>query len=596
MRKLYYSKTNGLFEITNDVLKTKFSFDKAWHIVVGSDDLLDQEKFPLFCQRLYDIVFVNTNFRKKLQPNKEKENSNTAEITILPIIIISDKPAVLLWRHFNSILFNSSIWFRFVFLETFEDDYKKAKEEIERRSYLYTDDNAKEYFEYHLYLQSLNHLTNFMDKGHSSFVTPNIYSNESECIENINNINTPNVDFKYKKPEIALFNNVYYNILLVDDKEKKGELIRDLLNKSITGDDTKKTIWGESQIEINFYKQIDNERDDEYLKRTMEFERKQEITKIFHVTTVKDAINFLSDQKKFNPEVRFDLVLMDYLLAENEKGEREYFTDFFKWFINKKDDELNDDYKLEKNNKEIIRAIKDMRGPLQKLWFFPITAFNQTFIDNLRNDGVRLIDYHWHISRGADPINTPYLFLRTLNSFLYLQLQQAVFDLETVISFLEKTINSITDLDFQAFQAHMGSEYTTLIQKHGWRSVISRDAKAGSSFSKYIWGKFYANPENKYLFRLMDKMLKFFHICTFADETDYDKMMLYLKELDIYITDHWTDLNNEYADNIIDANDICEAKKRSDERKKILKDHKIIRPELKSFQNKINGFLDKNKN
>lgn len=603
MRKLYYSKTNGLFDITNPLLKTKFSNDKAWNIVVGSDDLLDQDKFPLFCQRLYDIVFVDTNFRKKLQPNKEKENSNTAEITILPIIIISEKPAVKIWRHFNSILFNSSIWFRFVCLETFENDYKKAKEEIEERSVLYEDDNAKEYFEYHLYLQSLNHLTNFKDKGHSSFVTPNIYSNEWDCLENIKNINFRNeqnkIAAKYYKSEIALYNNAYYNILLVDDKKKKGELIGDLLNNYIIEDDRKKTIWGEGQIEINFYKQNFKEREseEEYLKRNSEFEKKQEITKIFHVTTVKDAVSKLSADKIGNNPIRFDLILLDYLLEykDGSKTEREYSSRLFEWLTNNKK-EQSDSFGLGQSDEKLITAIKNNRGPLQKLWFFPITAFNQTFIDNLRNDGVRLIDYHWHISRGADPINTPNLFLASLNSFLYLQLQNAVYDLNTLTTFLNNTIERIKMIKVEDFQAHMGNEYTTIVQKHGWRSVISRDAKAGSSFSIYIWTNFYSKNENKYLFRLMDKMQKFFHICTFADETDYDKMMLYLKELDIFIADHWTELINEYADKFIDANGFCEAKKRNEERRKILDEHNIIRPQLNSFRNKINYFLVKNKN
>ncbi len=311
---------------------------------------------------------------------------------------------------------------------------------------------------------------------------------------------------------------------------------------------------------------------------------------IIAVKTLDVARELLSHDK-----LRFDLIMMDYLLDEiNDENfnRREYATEFWgdgkEKYFEISESELKEKVKSEqytetiKDNYLTIKStydkIKANRGPLQRLWIFPITAFNQTFIDDLRNKGVRLIDYYWYLSRGADPINTPYLFINTLNNFLQLQILQAVFSLKTVVAFLKKSCEDIEGImDAEAFQAHMGSEYTVLIQKHGWRPVISRDAKAGSLFSKYIWENFYSKTENKFLFRLMDKMQKFFHICTYADKTDYDKMMLYWKELDIFITDYWPDLMNEYTAKMEDADN-------------------IVKPEISIFCNKINNFLDKNKN
>jgi hypothetical protein len=315
----------------------------------------------------------------------------------------------------------------------------------------------------------------------------------------------------------------------------------------------------------------------------------QDGIQIIAVPNLKQARILLADD-----DIRFDLIMMDYLLDNkvNEQGDitddREYSTEFWsdgneKFFETSKksviEEKITGNYDGSTKDthlsmKDIYSKIKSNRGPLQRLWIFPITAFNQTFIDDLRNKGVQLIDYYWYLSRGADPINTPYLFINTLNNFLQLQIQQAVFSLKTLITFLNKTSQDIKIIhDVDAFQAHMGSEYTVLIQKHGWRSVISRDTNAGSLFSKYIWDNFYANTNNKYLFRLMDKIQKFYHICTFADETDYDKMMLYWKELDIYLTDFWNKLVDYATDQ--DTNS-------------------IMKPNIDIFRQKINKFLRTN--
>jgi hypothetical protein len=305
------------------------------------------------------------------------------------------------------------------------------------------------------------------------------------------------------------------------------------------------------------------------------------ITRIFQVSNLMDMLNMLrsnyfgenlidwnslnSAEEKyfkdyfsaFKQPIQYGLIMLDYLLGykEGNSGEREYSTEFFEWISNPLEPEKTvykqiENYKMKYDclqkidtgtlSKQWAEEIKENRGPLQKMWFYPITAFNNTFIDDLRNKGVRLIDYYWHISRGADPINTPYLFLSSINNFLYLQLQQALFSLENILKFLDKSMKQMEFFkSFDDFQAFMGSEYIVLLQKYGWRAVVKKDKDAGSAFSYYIWERFYFNEENRYLFRLLDKIQKLYHACAYGDSNDTRKMILYSEELQIYLTDRW---------------------------------------------------------
>lgn len=548
---------------------------------------------------------------------------------------------------YSTFLFNSSSWIQFVELEYLDgklnspitkQNYSSAIVHLDRIKSLniFDNPNAKEYLEYHFRLQEINHLLekslSTKARGHGRHISPTIYSNERK--DRLNIETSHEINFLFTNDRDSLVNEfstkkINLRILLIDDKivikesntdsheNKEGamckaKLIKDLMELRFDADIMKRVCWktfyserkeGTVKIfqfkchygckECNLFTLLDGSKVNKEFKDNI-CKLEQDGIQIIAVPNLKQARILLADA-----DIRFDLIMMDYLLDNkvNEQGDtdvREYSTEFWsdgneKFFeiskqsVHEENIAENCDCRLmdaDLSMEDVYSKIKSNRGPLQRLWIFPITAFNQTFIDDLRNKGVQLIDYYWYLSRGADPINTPYLFINTLNNFLQLQIQEAVFSLKTLITFLKKTSQDIKIIDdVDAFQAHMGSEYTVLIQKHGWRSVLSRDAKAGSLFSYYIWKYFYKNPDNRYLFRLMDKMQKFYHICTFADETDYDNMILYWKELEIYLTD--------YKDKLIE--------KHNSQKTNGTKD--IIQwPDITSFRDKINYFLDKNTN
>jgi len=283
---------------------------------------------------------------------------------------------------------------------------------------------------------------------------------------------------------------------------------------------------------------------------------------IIQVTNLKDAIELLS-----HDDYKFDLILMDYLLAPkpNNSSERELSTVFFEWLKDK--DGLNPDIGYLKSqianselvrkeflcnlncsdesscfevcsdyNKQIRKKVSRNRGPLYKFWFFPITAFNNTLIDDLVNNGIRLIDYYWHIAKGADPITTPYLFLRQLNNFLYLQLENSVFLEDELFQFINKNISFIeglkdnnNEIDFKKFSALMGAEYSIFVKDFLNRPLIYND-KDTSLFSKYIWDHFMNNNDNKNLFLAVQAYQKFLHRCAFGSRSEYKKIKAFWEE------------------------------------------------------------------
>jgi hypothetical protein len=500
-----------------------------------------------------------------------------------------------------SFLFNSSSWIQFVELEFSSEDfnqeesrknYTNAIEHFDRLNLfkIFDNPNAKEYIEYHFRLQQNNYLydksISYKSSGHGRHISPNIYSNEQKLREEIviskdleflftKRINHDTNDFKVK--------GVTLRILLVDDKignqsECKAKLIKDLLElkfeprikgkKSIRSgvcwltpineEDTVKIFQLQSQcITCSILNEcgIRTGYELDSLSQALNEIKNKDCIQIIPVKSLELARQLLKDYR-----FSFDLIMMDYLLDKKtdndgkKTDEREYATDFWgdgneKYFELTSKESIEKKYEGEGNDKirekylelkEIYGLIKQNRGPMKRLWIFPITAFNQTFIDDLRNKGVRLIDYYWYLSRGADPINTPYLFISSLNQFLQLQLENALFSKEEITGFVRKTIETIEDVnDLDDYNAFMGAEYTIFVERYMTRAVASRDRKVGSLFANYVWNNFYKITDNKSLFILVQKIEKFYHCCAFGTEADTDKMIFLHRELKTYLMENF---------------------------------------------------------
>lgn len=302
---------------------------------------------------------------------------------------------------------------------------------------------------------------------------------------------------------------------------------------------------------------------------------------IVQVTNLTDAIVLLADHR-----IRFDLIMMDYLLDKKDENDndRELATNFFLWFQDKhcengevdylrkklknlqnsqkKYPYLPQDSDLKDFNRALRELVKGNRGPLKKFWFFPITAFNSTFIDDLVHNHVRLIDYYWHISKGADPITTPYTFLSLLNKFFYLQLENSVFLQSEIIRFLRSTIDRLQEVNnYNDFVAVMGNDYASFVVKFMSRPNFYRD-RTTSLFSDYVWNEFYKKGEYETLHVLVNYAHKFYHRCAFGTKDDYTKIVIFLRDMKMYIDEYfpeWNRRGDHYVDmtRLSDSVDKC---------------------------------------
>jgi hypothetical protein len=490
--------------------------------------------------------------------------------------------------------------------------YDQAKIFFQENKNLYKRHNAIENLDYNLRLQQNNYLNSFsLNSGHGNFITPKIYNNESISALEILNINTGKDSKHYKYPEMIKYHDISFRILLIDDKlgnekgvvnpdKSKVKLIGDLMTGEILKEfaiieDPKlevvinkyiyeRLIWKEKNIMRYIYsskKQISATESVSILKHPSELSCKSENVQIVQVSNLVDAIFLLSYSN-----CKFDLVLMDYLLEDKirEASGRELATSFFEWL--KDEDGKNSNIGYLKNvilnnfnctidcsscdnnttneclklNEDKRKTVINNRGPLRKFWFFPISSFSETLISDLVGKGIRLIDYYWHIEHGADPMITPFLFLRQLNNFLYLQLEEAVFSIIDLTDFIKNNIlmiqNSFEDekIDFTKFSSLMGSEYNKFIYDFHNRPLIYND-KDSSLFSNYIWNNFLAKAENENMFIAVQAYQKFLHRCAFGSKSDFKKMKHFWAETLIAL-DQLQDLDKNNIKDIDKMNDL----------------------------------------
>lgn len=179
--------------------------------------------------------------------------------------------------------------------------------------------------------------------------------------------------------------------------------------------------------------------------------------------------------------------------------------------------------------KEFRNAVKLNRGPLDKYWVLPI---KEGFHKLLRENNIRTTDHRWNIGFGVDPEIHPWEFLYRLNEFIDLQLRLSVYKRETLITFLQYTIDDLKDrlrrriyetdgsrkgitgttLFFDGFQDFMGAEYSNFMKRYGARKLIERDAikendmSNKSLFATFVRDEFYGKfPIDTELNRLMQR-------------------------------------------------------------------------------------------
>lgn len=482
-----------------------------------------------------------------------------------PVIIVSNVEDEGLKRtrnSFTSIFVNSSIWFWYINLK----DQKKSMRINEintsvnhysKELNLFKNVNAREYIDFQLRVQSQNFLTG--SGGHSQEITPIIYADEllrkhdttiSRELNFFFDEQKENNDYKTK--------GIIIRILLIDDKINctingngiknhcncKALIIKNLLELKLDKVKQKDVCWRteESFNAVKIFQKgctagcpecFNNDISNSRVLLDIKNDNNNPKIQIIAVKTLEIARQLLDCN-----EIRFDLIMMDYLLdwKKDKPEEREYATEFWgngieKYFeFSKEAKQKGSEYE---KLTDTYDKIKSNRGPMNRLWIFPITAFNQTFIDDLRNRGIRLNDYYWYLSRGADPINTPYLFIYTLNKFLQLMLSEAIFSLYDLSNFLKKSIekwenlskkeNAEKKVNAEKIRILMTTEYIYFINQYAMREQIKRDLDSGSLFAHYVNENFFKKEEEKDLIKISDSIRRFYHSLAYGEDRDYLK-------------------------------------------------------------------------
>ncbi len=112
------------------------------------------------------------------------------------------------------------------------------------------------------------------------------------------------------------------------------------------------------------------------------------------VHSIAEAICILECEKG-----GYDIILLDYLLKDGSFG----------------------NHFLDKISKIEIPLQNKLFG---RNWIFSISSYHSAFLDSIRNDGKTLISDKYYFERGADPINTPHLFVQQLCQFIGVQLRE----------------------------------------------------------------------------------------------------------------------------------------------------------------------------
>ena len=277
---------------------------------------------------------------------------------------------------------DSSIWYRYVPIEgNFTKNLDIALRTIgwAYENELYSKNVCREYVEFQNRLVLNSYLDDTFGSGHAKRVFPFTFHSETAMRKNADEIIR---GFREKQ--------LIWNFLLVDDYAKSS--LRE--GNSIGGGPTK------GELITSLVENAPGETD----------ETPPSISRFSpHCENVDEAAAAIIDMNSAaNGETKVqDIILLDYLFSHKLQYPH-YGTDLLKK----------------------IEAAEERKGlgVLQSYWIYPISVFNEAIQSVLQEKGYQYLEKHWHLARGADPLNTPHLFRRTLYEFMQAQAGRILFE------------------------------------------------------------------------------------------------------------------------------------------------------------------------
>ncbi len=375
---------------------------------------------------------------------------------------------------------DSSIWHYYVPIKISADRkgydfqrFEQAIKEISENSsnQLYNFSISKEFAEFNArmlkmsYIQSFHHVV-----SHANYISPFLFHSEGEMKKRLIIKNPPDESCVFHQ----YLTRYKWRILLIDDYANES-LLKDVsvdndkvLNphgklKIIINDLNKIEKYNIAWCRASFggtsaSQQNDLQSTDIHLDWNYEYgaDKKEEPNiYIICVYTIEDA-------EKIIKHLRFDLILLDYLLGEHpEKARRTYSYELLR-----KIEEHSEFYKQ-----------SHWIGPLNKFYFMHISAFVPAISERLQEQGLVRNTSYWHIARGACPTNTPYLFLYYLYRLMGNRYNEMCFEKEsnkkghTLIDLLQQ----IFDSKFKNVKQKAANLFNSLLNLRNKYDIMKHD-------------------------------------------------------------------------------------------------------------------------
>jgi len=295
---------------------------------------------------------------------------------------------------------DSSIWFRYIAIEgDFWTNLHHALETI-RWAYdnrLYQKNVCQEFREFQLRLVCNSYLEEKFGSGHAKRVFPFTFHSETDMQSKAENTISGLMESELR-----------WNVLLVDDFAGTS-----LKEESAIGQGSTK-----GEIIKNFLYSAKNN-----VSNASAGQLHQPFSQFDCKMTIQDAVNALGcgENQNSTSATVYDIILLDYLFSnpfEAKAQEHPYGTALLD-FIH--------------NTKRL-----DGIGVMQSYWIYPISVFNEAIQSHLQEKGYQYMEKRWQLSRGADPLNTPHLFRRSLFKFMEAQASKVQFDEKDIWAFMAK--------------------------------------------------------------------------------------------------------------------------------------------------------------
>ncbi len=302
--------------------------------------------------------------------------SNSADGKYRPCIFIGSQSIEILQKsnfllHKKISQLDNNIWTYYINIQekdAFDSEFKNIINAIKLNysNNLYNSTVGIEYLKFFIRICE----NNYLEGGHSSQVLPFVFTSKTWIYKDSIKRNLETIVLKTKDINKVLT----LKVLLIDDYGNKDLRL-------------------ESNLKTNSY----NKKDIDKLDNTQSFSKGVILKKVFksfkkyykkeegedinidiHIDVLESPnINAITSQY-------YDIYLLDYNFNNNTSG-----LDLLKDIV-------------ENNN---------VQGPFGKPWVIPISSFTNAMVDEMRNMRIHFVDPHYELSRGADFINTPFLFL-----------------------------------------------------------------------------------------------------------------------------------------------------------------------------------------